>query len=347
MAPDELTPAWLSDVLGGDVATVELELIGDGHVGTSVRLTLTTDDPSLPASVVAKLPSDDERSLMLAAQVRSYEREVKFYRELAGTVDIRVPHCHHASWDPATNDFVVVLEDMAPAEQGDQIAGCSADRADIAVRELARLHGPRWEDPTLGDIDWLSGNEADTGVTPSDAYTMMWTLLFPGFASTYEPYLTAEMIDLAEQFGTRIGEFVSGRSRPFSLVHTDYRLDNILFGTEAGGPPISVVDWSSPTHGTPLTDLAYFCGAGLLPEERATYERELAAAYADALRAYSVEVDHDWLWEQYRREAFHGLVITVLTSQMVTMNDRSLDMFGAMASRHLQHALDLDSLSLI
>jgi len=347
MAPDELTPAWLSDVLGGDVAMVELELIGDGHVGTSVRLTLTTDDPSVPPSVVAKLPSDDERSLMLAAQVRSYEREVKFYRELADTVDIRVPHCHHASWDPATNDFVVVLEDMAPAEQGDQIAGCSPDRADIAVRELARLHGPRWEDPTLGDIDWLSGNEADTGVAPSDAYTMMWTLLFPGFAATYEPYLTAEMIDLAEQFGTRIGEFVSGRSRPFSLVHTDYRLDNILFGTATGGPPISVVDWSSPTHGTPLTDLAYFCGAGLVPEERATYERELAAAYADALRAYDVEVDHDWMWEQYRREAFHGLVITVLTSQMVTMNDRSLDMFGAMASRHLQHALDLDSLSLI
>lgn len=36
-----------------------------------------------------------------------------------------------------------------------------------------------------------------------------------------------------------------------------------------------------------------------------------------------------------------------MTSQMVTMNDRSLDMFGAMASRHLQHAIDLDSLSLV
>ena len=76
-------------------------------------------------------------------------------------------------------------------------------------------------------------------------------------------------------------------------------------------------------------------------------ERELVAAYADALGAYDVDVDRDWLWEQYRREAFHGLFITAMTSQMVTMNDRSMDMFGAMASRHLQHALDLDSLSLI
>jgi aminoglycoside phosphotransferase (APT) family kinase protein len=121
----------------------------------------------------------------------------------------------------------------------------------------------------------------------------------------------------------------------------------MLFGTDAGGPPITVVDWGSPAHGMPITDLSYFCGAGVLIDDRRTHERDLVAAYADALGAYDVDVDRDWLWEQYRREAFHGLFITAMTSQMVTMNDRSMDMFGAMASRHLQHALDLDALSLV
>lgn len=344
MSPDEITAEWLSSVLGGEVSSFTTTLIGDGHVGTSVRLALTTADPSLPESVVAKLPATDERSLVLAATVRSYEREVKFYRELAHTVDIRVPHCHHAEWDPATNDFIVLLEDMAPAEQGDQIVGCSFEHAEIAVRELARLHGPRWEDPSLGEVDWLSGNETDRS---TGGLTMMWSVLFPGFASTYAPYLTPEMLDLAERFGDHLGQFVEGRVRPFALVHTDFRLDNILFGTDAGGPPITVVDWSSPTHGTPVTDLSYFCGAGLVTAFRREHERDLLAAYAEALGAYDVSVDDDWLWDQYRREAFHGLLITVLTSQMVTMNDRSLDMFAAMASRHLQHAIDLDSISAI
>jgi hypothetical protein len=294
--------------------------------------------------VVAKLPAEDERSLLLAASVRSYELEVKFYRELATTVDIRVPHCHHAAWDAATNDFVLILEDMAPAEQGDQIAGCAPDRAEVAVRALAGLHGPHWDDAALSQIDWLGGNDPDGS---SDGYALMWSMFFPGFASTYERYLTPAMLDLAERFGHEIVRFVEGRVRPFSLVHTDYRLDNMLFSVGEEGPPLTVVDWQSPTHGTPVTDLSYFCGAGLLPQDRRLIERSLLAAYADALAAYSVELDEHWLWDQYRREAFHGLIITVLTSQMVTMNPRSLDMFGAMASRHLQHALDLDSISLI
>lgn len=344
MAPEDLTSEWLSSVLGGDVTVTAASPIGDGHVSTTIRLAVRSDDPAMPGSVVAKIPAQDDRSRLLALSVRSYEREVKLFLELAPTVDIRMPHCYHGEWDPVTNDYVVLLEDMAPAEQGDQLAGCSLDRAELAVRELTRLHGPRWNDPTLADVDWLSGNEPSS---PGDTYGPVWAMFFPGFAATYERYLTPEQLALAERFGAHIGDFFAGRQRPFSIVHTDYRLDNMLFGTEAGGPPITVVDWGSPAHGMPITDLSYFCGAGMLVEDRRANERDLVALYADALGAYGVEVDRDWLWTQYRREAFHGLFITVFTSQTVTMNERSLDMFGAMASRHLQHALDLDSLALV
>lgn len=344
MTPEELTSEWLSGVLGGPVDAVEARPVGDGHVSTTIRLTLRSDDPALPSSVIAKVPAEDDRSRALAASVRSYEREVKMFRELAPTVDIRMPHCYHGEWHAATDDYVVLLEDMAPAVQGDQIAGCSVERAELAVRELARLHGPRWNDPTLGDVDWLSGNDPEAS---PDGYSMLWTMMVPGFLAEYEPYLTPEQFDLAERFGEHIVSYIGGRERPFSLVHTDYRLDNMLFGETEGVPPITVVDWGSPAHSTPITDLSYFCGAGLLPEERRAHERELLAAYADALGAYDVDVDRDWLWASYRREAFHGLFIVVFTSQTVTMNDRSMDMFGAMASRHLQHALDLDSLSML
>jgi hypothetical protein len=305
---------------------------------------LTSNDPSMPSSIVAKVPAEDERSRLLAASVRSYEREVLLLRELAPTVDIRMPRCYHSEWDPATNDYVVLLEDMAPAEQGDQIAGCSLDRAELAIRELTKLHGPRWNDPTLADIDWLSGNDVQAS---ADGYTTIWSMLAPAFMAAYESYLTPEQLGLVERFGEHLGRFIGGRERPFSLVHTDYRLDNMLFGTPAGGPPITIVDWGSPAHSTPITDLSYFCGAGLLVEDRRKHERELLDVYADALGAYDVSVDREWLWEQYRREAFHGLFIVVFTSQTVTMNERSMDMFGAMASRHLQHALDLDSLAAV
>ena len=58
-------------------------------------------------------------------------------------------------------------------------------------------------------------------------------------------------------------------------------------------------------------------------------------------------VDGDWLWEQYRRDAFAGVIMAVVASQIVGGSERSEGMFAAMATRHLQHALDLDSLALI
>lgn len=39
--------------------------------------------------------------------------------------------------------------------------------------------------------------------------------------------------------------------------------------------------------------------------------------------------------------------MAVIASQVVGESERSEAMFGAMATRHLQHALDLDSIDLV
>jgi hypothetical protein len=121
----------------------------------------------------------------------------------------------------------------------------------------------------------------------------------------------------------------------------------MLFATPEGGPPVTVVDWQTPAHGSPITDLSYFIGAGLLPPDRRAHERDLVSEYLDALGAYDVSLDESWVWEQYRRDAFAGLTVAAMASQIVTLNDRSEAMFGVMAQRHLCHAIDLDSFSLI
>ena len=344
MQGEAITAEWMSGILGGEVGSITQERIGDGHIGVNVRLTLVDHDRGIPDSVVVKLPATDEASLTTAAMLRHYEREVRFYQQIAPTVDMRVPHCFHADWTAATNDFVLVLEDMSPARQGDQLTGCTLDQAEIAVRELAKLHGPRWDDPTLFDVDWMEhgGDEAAAGAQ----LAMLWQMLFPGFATTYESHLAPDEFALAEQFGARIVDWRSGRAAgPRTVTHGDYRLDNMLFATPEGGPPVTVVDWQTPGHGEPITDLSYFCGAGLLPPDRREHERFLIDAYLDALGEYSIALDGDWVWEQYRRETFAGLTVAVIASQIVTLNERSEAMFGAMASRHLRHALDLDSMS--
>ncbi len=346
MRAQDVTSEWLSSVLGAEVGPVTAQRIGDGHIGVNVRISMPDAEPSLPRSVVVKLPATDDTSLTTAAVLRHYERETRFYLELASSVDMRVPACFYGDWTPETNAFVLVLEDMAPATQGDQLTGCTLEQARDAVRELAKLHGPRWDDPTLYDVDWI---EHDRGDEPGAGagLAIMWQMYFPGFASTYRSHLSEEEFELAERFGPVIGAWRAGRTGPKTITHGDYRLDNMLFATPEGGPAVTVVDWQTPAHGSPITDLSYFIGAGLLPPERREHERELVAVYLEALAAYGVTLDDAWVWEQYRRDAFAGLAVAAMASQIVTLNDRSEAMFGAMAQRHLRHALDLDAFSLI
>ncbi len=230
MDAEDVTAEWLSTVLGGEVGAVRQDRIGDGLVGMNLRVELVDAAPELPTSVVIKLPSNDPTSRMTGIMLRNYEREVKFYLEVADSVDVRVPHCHHGEWDEASGDFVLVLEDMTPAEQGNQVTGCDVAAAELAVRELARLHGPRWDDPTLADLDWLTRR---TGPDDGAQLEAMFAMFFPSFAATYRPYLTDEAFAVAEAFGPLVSRWVLDReSTPLAVTHGDYRLDNLLFGTQ-------------------------------------------------------------------------------------------------------------------
>ena len=62
-------------------------------------------------------------------------------------VQIRTPRCWHAEISDDNCSFVLLLDDLAPARPGVQVDGCSVDQAADAVRNLAGLHAPVWNDP--------------------------------------------------------------------------------------------------------------------------------------------------------------------------------------------------------
>jgi Phosphotransferase enzyme family len=342
MTPKELTDSWLSSVLHTDVKVGGASRIGDGLVGMNIRLALQSDG-SVPSSLIAKLPSPDPTSRATGIALRNYEREVGFYLEIAPTVDIRVARCYHAEWHADTGDFVVLMEDLAPARPGDQIVGCTVDQARTAVLELAKLHGPRWGDTGLDDIEWLSRRTADY----SQQLAMLWAMFVPSFTNIFGSYLSPEAATMIQRFGKQIAPWIDDRGPANTVTHGDYRLDNLMFAGPDGGAPIAAVDWQTPGHGLGITDVSYFLGASVLPEERRRIERDLVDEYGQALAEYGVAVDADELWNQYRRDAYAGIVMSVIASQIVGTSDRSEAMFAAMATRHAQHVLDLESESLL
>lgn len=343
-----LTSDWWSSVFGAPVVVGDVTRIGDGLVGMNLRVALSSTEEAVPSSVVVKLPTLDPTSLATAVSLRNYEREIKFYAEIAPTVDIRVPECLHLEWDEATHGFVLVLEDLAPAEQGNQITGCGIGHARAGIDQMVRLHGPRWDDATLWDLDWIQrrGSKED-----GDTLAMLYAMVKPGFLAVFGDALAAACGDagvaLVHELGEALTAYVVNRDGPMTVTHGDYRLDNMLFAGAGGGVPCAVVDWQTPTHGYGPSDLAYFLGAGLVVDERRSHEQALLEAYQSGLRPYGVNVDSVWLENQYRREAVAGVIMAVVASQIVQRTERGDKMFEAMATRHTQHALDAGSLGLI
>jgi len=337
---DKLTPEWLTQALGVEVVGAETTPLGTGQMCDSVRITLTYEgEPEAPPTLVAKLPAADPTSRNTAMMLRNYVKEVNFYRHFIGTLKIRTPHVYYADIDDDGVSFVLLMQDMAPAVQGDQLAGCTPEIARAALREMVGLHAPRWNDQALKAYDWFyvdpETNRSSSGMLP-----MLWR----GFYDRYLDRLTEEVITVGTAVFENIGAYATDAGGPKTIVHGDYRLDNLLLGPEPDD--VAVVDWQTIAFGTAASDVAYFIGAGLLPEVRREHEDDLVRTYYDDLLATGVK---DFSWEEYRRDytrgSFAGLIMAVGASMLVERTERGDAMFMVMAERHAQHALDLDAIA--
>ena len=190
--PVDVTPEWLTAVLrqlGHEVtvASIEANSVGTGQVAHCERFEVSYADwdGRAPASFVGKFRSLDELSRRTGSS-GTYQREVNFYRHIRPTVGIRTPHAHWLDLDEATGDFIVLMEDMAPAEQGDQMRGATTEEATAALDQVARLHAPRWGDNTLERFDFL--------VRPGDEVTRVrrYERLWAGFLERYGDQLSDE-----------------------------------------------------------------------------------------------------------------------------------------------------------
>ncbi|MGO8877086.1 MAG: phosphotransferase family protein [Acidimicrobiales bacterium] len=348
----ELTPAWLTSALAASV-TIEGERVldvGIGAIGTGqmcqcARLSVRYDRPSqAPASMVIKLPALDETSRATARVLRSYENEVRFYQQLAPTLSVRTPAVFHADIDVDTARFVLLLEDLAPAEPGDQIAGCLPELAEVAIDELVKLHAARWGDPGLANLEWLHG---DKDVSRQFLLALL-PGLWDGFRQRYAADLESDVLEAGAALFSNLEGYLLLDAAPSTVVHGDYRLDNLLFDGTPGGTPIAVVDWQTVSDGPGPHDVAYFIGAGLRPEHRRPVEDELVRRYHGGLLAAGVS-DYGWerCWTDYRRGTWSGLLMAVAASMLVERTERGDEMFLTMADRHARHALDLEALAVI
>lgn len=340
---EELTPEWLSAALGAGVVSVGSQKVGTGQMGQSWRLSVEWAETStpFPKSFVAKMAGGDPETRTLIAD--GYRSEYLWYTSLGSSVDITIPRCWYATITDDAVSFVLLLDDLAPAEPGAQVPGATSTQAHVALRELAGLHGPRWGDPDLLAIAELRP-PSDDG---ADFHAQIFGGAVPQFVSQFGEWMSTEDIATLEDLATWIGDWLKVRRDELTLIHGDFRPDNLMISPD--GELITTLDWQTIGLGFAGRDLGYFLGLGLDTELRRAHERDLITTYRTALAGYGIDVSFDRCFEDYRLGTPQGPLVTVLGAVYATATptDASNAMFSSMITRSCAAIRDLDPRSLL
>ena len=317
--------------------------------GRLLRCHLTTDGDLAadPATVIVKLPPADRRAFRFARWMWMHERECLYYRRLARHAPIRSPALLYGDFDEATHRFVLVLEDLRDLEVPVQVAGVAPGRARLAAREIATLHGQFW-----GAVDYptLSGCRDIFGPKIRRFMQIAYLLFLPVVLERFGDSFSPQTRRLAEALGPRItAHFAAVSAGPRTLVHGDYRGENMFFRPEVGsgasaGDDFAVVDWQGCGLGPGLYDVAYFLGTNVVPGDRRRIEREALEEYHDIVcRLGARDFTFDDCWRSYRQNMLGVLVACILGCGGLDLGFQRLhDLVKSALERALAAMEDLD-----
>lgn len=176
-----------------------------------------------------------------------FERELRFYREVARTVGIRVPTCYEAH--ETGNGYHLVLEDLSTWHEG-------ADPVPVAV-VLAHLHR-RWERRARERWPWLERSVPAAADEIGRLYDKVWPMV------RNRPDVTPVLWHVGETYVGRVAQLErdeSGFGRS-TMIHGDASQRNIR--SSASGE-IALVDWEDVRLATGELDLTWFLVSSVAP----------------------------------------------------------------------------------
>jgi hypothetical protein len=335
----DVTAGWMAEVFGAPVDAVDVRpiAVGEGFMGRLARVAVTSSAPGVPASVIVKLPTADPGGRMIGEMMRVWEREHRFYAEVAPDLTVRVPRAYLNVADPPC----LVLEDLAPAVPGDHVAGATVDQAIRAIDVLARHHAAWFQHPRLAELTWMPGLDDPMTHTIKDTFAIGW----PMFLQRYERELPARCLRWCETFVQDVPGWVAKHfDDPITIIHGDYRLDNLFFADDGS---VALIDWQLAMRAPGQTDVVYFCANNLTTPTRRAEEVGLVKRYVDGMHAHGVPPDavtFDGVWRGY----LEGLVFyaTTFGASLLTIdpaNERGAALFDALVRRTFAAVDDLDA----
>jgi len=225
---------WLGDTLPGFAGPVTLEKFNSGQSNPTYRLGTATGD-----YVLRRKPPGE-----LLKSAHAVDREFRVQKALAGS-DVPVARMYALCEDESVIGSVFYVMELVHGRNftdprlGEVDRETRADIYDEMNRVLAAIHGIDLEARGLSDYG-AAGNYYRRQI---DRWTKQYRASETGTIPAMDELIAWLDANVPEDDGRR------------TLVHGDYRIDNLLFA--ADGPRcVAVLDWELSTLGHPFADLA-------------------------------------------------------------------------------------------
>ena len=172
-----------------------------------------------------------------------------------------------------------VLEDIADARPPSQVEGGSLDDALISLATLAKFHAHHWmneESIAVSDRIWAL-NRLPKVSQASYARNR------EEFIGRFGELVGDEKMRVIDDTQDRLEDLLAPLAQdPWTLLHGDYRLDNIMFRPNG---EIVVIDYQLLSKGRPGWDVAYFITTALSADYKSEEETMLKHYHETLLRA--------------------------------------------------------------
>lgn len=177
-----------------------------------------------------------------------FESEVRFYREIAPYVGVRVPACYRAECGP--DGTLLELEDLSAWMPGAEPAA--------GARALRALHD-RWAGEALERWPWLRPIGAGEDLV-AELYNRTW----PELAARHD--LSAPVQAFGQGLVGRVQEIDQAveSAGVLTLAHGDASAQNLRTGP---GGEVAFLDWEDVSAAPGVLDLAWFLVSSVEPEQ--------------------------------------------------------------------------------
>lgn len=317
MRAEDITLDWLNQVLtdscetaGPEATSLLVEPVPNKRAQVwRLRVVFERRPLTRPAFFILKVPPPPGPLTGYAPGAR----EVFFYQFLAPLLPLQTPRCLLARIDLDRGESFLLLDEVREGIRGSQRTGLSAHQARAAIRGLASAQAMHWGKADRPPMPTLRNLATRTAVSTSDEIEARFAATWPRVSASLYFGLSRPV----RLFGDRLVGNIERTLQPLqavpaTLVHGDFRADNLFFRGRGRTIVAIAFDWEQVALGNGLVDLARLLVGGLGLRVRFR-EYELIQMYHSALRSGGVT---DFSWEDcmrhYRLGVVRGLVDAVL-----------------------------------